>query len=68
MKIQPEKLAVNISKLTGGKNEKPKRGALHEKLRLDLYFAYRKHLMEIKITECVICQQGAFYTMYSRQK
>ena len=37
-----EKPAVNISKLTGGKNEKAKRGALHEKLRLDLYFAYRK--------------------------
>ena len=43
MKIRLEKLAVNISKLTGGKNEKPRRGALHEKLRLDLYFVYRKH-------------------------
>ena len=36
MKIRLEKLAVNISRLTGGKNEKPRRGALHEKLRLDL--------------------------------
>ena len=31
MKIRLEKPAVNISKLTGGKNEKPRRGALHEK-------------------------------------
>ena len=29
---------VNISNLTGGKNEKTRRGALCEKLRLDLYF------------------------------
>ena len=43
MKIRLEKPAVNISKLTGGKNEKARRGALHEKLRLDLYFAYRKY-------------------------
>ena len=28
----------DISKLTGGKNEKARRGTLHEKLRLDLYF------------------------------
>ena len=34
---------VNISNLTGGKNEKARRGALHEKLRLDLCFVYRKH-------------------------
>ena len=34
MKIRLEKLAVNISKLLGGKNEKPGRGTLHEKLRL----------------------------------
>ena len=38
MKIRLEKPAVNISKLTGGKNEKPRRGALFEKLRLNLYF------------------------------
>ena len=38
MKIRLEKPAVNISNLTGGKNEKARRGALHEKLRLDLYF------------------------------
>ena len=38
-----QKLAVNILKLTGGKNEKTRRGALHEKLRLDLYFVYRKN-------------------------
>ena len=55
MKIRQEKLAVNVSKLTGGKNEKPRRGALHEKLQLNLYFVYKKHLMEIKITEYVIC-------------
>ena len=34
MKIRLEKLAVNISKLTSGKNEKPRSGSLHEKLRL----------------------------------
>ena len=55
MKVRLEKLAVNISKLTGGKNEKPRRGALHKKLRLDLYFVYRKHGMEIKVIEYVIC-------------
>ena len=38
MKIRLEKPAVSISSLTGGKNEKTRRGALHEKLRLDLYF------------------------------
>ena len=38
MKIRLEKPAVNISNLKGGKNEKAKRGALHEILRLDLYF------------------------------
>ena len=43
-----EKPAVNISKLTGGKNEKPRQGTLHKKLWLDLYFVYRKHCMEIK--------------------
>ena len=43
MEIRLEKPAVNILKLTGGKNEKARRGALHEKLRLDLYFVYRKH-------------------------
>ena len=37
MKIRPEKPAVNISNLTSGKNEKARRGTLHEKLRLDLY-------------------------------
>ena len=55
MNIRLEKLALNISKLTGSKNEKPRRGALHEKLRLNLYFVYRKHRMEIKIIEYVIC-------------
>ena len=43
MKIRPEKPTVNISKLTGGKNEKARRGTLHEKLWLDLYFVYWKH-------------------------
>ena len=42
MKIRLEKPAVNISKLTGSKNEKARRRALHEKLRIDLYFVYRK--------------------------
>ena len=60
MKLRLEKPEVNISKLSGGKNEKARRGALLEKLRLDLYFVYRKHGMEIKITECVICRQEAF--------
>ena len=55
MKIRLEKIAVNISKLTGGKNEKPRRGDLHEKLWLDLYFVYRKQVMEIKVIEYVIC-------------
>ena len=36
MKIRLEKPAVNISKPTGGKNEKPRRGTLHEKLRLNI--------------------------------
>ena len=60
MKIGLERPAVNISKLTDGKNEKARRGALHEKLQLDLYFVYRKYWVEIKITEYVICQQEAF--------
>ena len=60
MKIRLEKPAVIISNLTGGKNEKARRGALHEKLRLDLYFFYREQRMEIKITEYVICRQEAF--------
>ena len=38
IKIRLEKPAVNISELTGHKNEKARRGALNEKLRLDLYF------------------------------
>ena len=43
MKIQLEKPAVNISNLTGGKNEKARRGSSNEKLRLDLYiFFYRE--------------------------
>ena len=50
MKIPIEKPPVNISKLTVGKNKKARRGAMHEKLRLDLYFVYRKQWMEIKIT------------------
>ena len=42
MKIGLEKPAENISNLTGDKNQKARRGALHEKLRLDLYFFYRE--------------------------
>ena len=53
MKIRLEKPAMNISKLVGGKNEKARRGPLHEKLWLGLYFVYRKYWMEIKITEYV---------------
>ena len=45
MKIRLEKSAVNISNLTGGKNEKARRGSLHEKLRLDLHFFYREQTM-----------------------
>ena len=74
MKIRLEKPAVNISKVTVGKDEKARRGALHGKLRLDLYFVYRKQWIEIKITEYVICRQEGFllkfyyiYRMYSRQ-
>ena len=37
MKIPLEKPAVNISKPTVGKNKKARRGAMHEKLRLDLF-------------------------------
>ena len=37
MKIRLVKPAMNISKLTGGKNEKARRWALHKKLRLVLY-------------------------------
>ena len=40
MKIRPEKSALNI---TDGKNEKARRGALHEKLQLDLYSVDWKH-------------------------
>ena len=60
MKILLEKPPVNISKLTSGKNEKAKPGALHERLRFGLYFVYRKQWMEIKITEYGICQQETF--------
>ena len=56
MKIWLEKPAVNIPKLTVYKNENARRGTLHEKLWLDLYFVYRKHWIEIKITEYVICR------------
>ena len=61
MKIRQKKPALNISKLMGGKNEKARRGALHEKLLLDLYFVYRKYWVEIKVTDYVVCQQEAFY-------
>ena len=37
VKIRLEKPAVNILKLTSGKNEKHWEGALYEKLRLDLF-------------------------------
>ena len=61
MEIRLEKPAVNILKLTGGKNEKARRGKKKKKLRSDLYFVYRKYWMEIKITEYVIWKQEAFY-------
>ena len=38
MKIRLEKPAMNISDLTGRKNEKARWGALDEKLQLNLYF------------------------------
>ena len=40
MKIRLEKPTVIISNLTGGKNEKARRGALHEKFQLDLYIFF----------------------------
>ena len=43
MKTRLKKPAMNISELTGDKNEKSRPGALHEKLLLDLYFVYRKY-------------------------
>ena len=49
-----------ISKLTSGKNGKARGGTLNEKPRLNLYFVYRKHCMEIKINEYVICRQESF--------
>ena len=71
MKIRLEKPAKNFSKLTGCKNEKPKQGSLHEKFRLDLYFVYRKHRIEIKVIEYddksfLIEILYTIYTMYSR--
>ena len=54
---------MNISKLTGGKNEKVRRGVLHEKLLdfcLDFCFDYRKQWMETEVTEYVIHRQEAF--------
>ena len=42
MKIRLEKLAVNILKLTGGKNEKVRRRTFLEKLWLNLYFVSSK--------------------------
>ena len=42
MKIRLEKLAVNILKFTGGKNEKVRRRTLLEKLWLILYFVSSK--------------------------
>ena len=38
MKIRLEQSALNISKLTDGRNEKARRVALHEKLLLDILF------------------------------
>ena len=45
MKIPLEKPAANISNLTDGKNEKARREALHEKLRLDPYFFFLQGTM-----------------------
>ena len=42
MKTHQENLLS--SKFTGGKNEKPRRGVLREKLSLHLYFVSRKKL------------------------
>ena len=59
-KIRLEKPVAKNSKFTGGKNGKPRRGILREKIDLDLYFIYRKHWMESKITEYEICRQEVF--------
>ena len=50
VKIRLEKPAVNISKLTGGKNGKARRGPLHEKHRLELHSVCRKYGIEMKTT------------------
>ena len=49
MKIRLEKAAVNISNLTGGKNEKARWGALHEKLWLDLLRVFTVSLYIFKL-------------------
>ena len=58
MRIRLEKTAVNISKLTGSKNEKARWGFTLK--TSDLHFVYKTHWMEIKITEYVICWQEVF--------
>ena len=40
-----------ISKLTSGKNEKPRRGVYIKKLQLDLLFVFRKDQIESKAIE-----------------
>ena len=61
MKIRLEKPAMSISNLSGGKNEKARRGwgwggggvALHEKLRLDLlgvFFCFIMHIQTSFLT------------------
>ena len=49
MKIWLEKPAKNISNLMSGKNEKARRGVLHEKLRLDLLGVFTVSLYIFKI-------------------
>ena len=58
MKIRLEKAAVNISKLTGGKNEKARRW-FYIKTSVRFIFSLQ-YWMEIKTTEYVICRQEPF--------
>ena len=50
MKIRLEKPAVNISKLVGGKNEKPRRGANYHPITLQIIQSTQSKCCKIKIT------------------
>ena len=55
MKIRLEKPAVNVSKLTGDKNEKPRQG--HYMKNVGQIYILFTGKVEIKINEYVICRQ-----------